>query len=324
MANVFNKTDCFIDASNTGIADCVTKPGKYLFDIAIPKGTRFTNTEAEAMQATLTALFLEDIPYQRGSYIGPWVNIDTNGGEPIKEDFDGGAYTTLGDGAETITRRLVEGALCGHNTLRQFNGKQDRYEWLRVFASTDQQYQYHIMGTKKYNVTTGVLEMGGIKYNDLWSPSWKVASGNTTAGFFFTSNMTDVKQINENRIIVSVAWDVSELPRVNDVIVTAAKSSTGVFDVQAINSCSGLSLTDLFPALAAAGAWTVLNDLGNAVTASTVTIVNGKFRFALDTSDADYIAGASFTFALKAISVTSAAPYNVEYIEGNTTAAVAK
>jgi hypothetical protein len=324
--NVFNLTDCFRDANNTGTSGCVPQPGALRYDIALPRGTRISLADAQpdTFMATLNAITKSDNPATRGYVIGSYVSVADSSTEPITESYDQGAYQTIYDGAYTWMRRAVEGGLCAHSNMRQFNKKQDKFDFLIVFQSTDTQYTYYVMGTKKNNITTGEVELAGVRYTDIYADKWKPAEGTTSAGYYLKTNMVNVRQINEDRLFVPIKWDVADLARINSVTLTVAKVSTGIFDVTAINECSGLSLADLYPALAAPGAFTVLNDLGATVTVTGVTIVNDNFRLALDTTDADYTAGATFTFALKPISVTSATPYNVQYVEGNTTAPIAK
>lgn len=320
----FDLINCLVDSTNTGFSRCVPRPGKLEYDIAIPKGTRITLADSADPQGFFEALFTENDPVQRGYLLGKWIKVDDNSADDVTESFDAGVETTLYDGAYKWMRRVLEGALCQHKSLRRFNGSQDKFDWLMVFRSTTPDARFYIVGKRVYNSSTQQYELAGVQYDDVFTPKWQAATGNTSALYRFKTVMGDVSQINEDMMFIPVPFDVGELPRIQDVNITASKSSTGVFDVLATMSCGGESVTDAYPVLADDGAWVVLNNAGSAVAATGVTIVNGKFRIALDTSDVAYIAGTSFKFKLASISTLAAAPYNVEWVESRYTSLISK
>lgn len=320
MAGI-NEFNCFLDSANTGYSTCVPRPGKLLYEIAIPKGTTFTATQADAFEATLNTLLVEDSSLARGYLIGKYVSVEDSSADDVRESFDAGVEQTLYDGAYIWTRRATNGGFCMQKAFRKFTGTQDQYDWLLIFQSTDKNARYYIGGRKVVDATTGVWSMGGIRYDDIFAPKWMMPSGTTSAMYRLRTVMGDVRQLNEDFIFKPVDFEVGDLNRVQDVNLVTEKASTGNFDVLATGGCDGQNLTQTSPALAASGAWVAKanNVLGNAITITGVTIVNGKFRVALDTADADYVAATNIYISLAAISVTSGSPYNVEYIESNST-----
>lgn len=322
----FSEIPCIFTSVNTGWGSCTASPGRLVYTMAVPKGTRIELTDAqpEAFEEYLIALLTHDDPAQRGYLLGSFITTEDNSSDTVTESFDGGVELSLYDGAYIWRRRMVEGGLCGHAAMQKFNKQQDRFDFFDIFQSTDGTYKYDFFGTEKQNATTLEPEMSGVRYDDIFTPKFGIATGTTGTNHWMRTVMADVDQYNKRRAFIKTNIAIEDLPRIQDIKITAVKQATGVFDVTAIMGCGGLNAADLYAILADPDAWEAESNLGADVTITGVTIVAKKFRLALDTADADYTAGTTFIFRLKAISVTSAAPFNVKYVESNTTLPVAK
>jgi hypothetical protein len=313
-----NLVNCLIDSNNTGFGRCVPRPGKLEYEILVPKGYVLTETDADTIQAILEALLIDDSNLDRGYVIGKFVKVDDSSADDVRESFDQGVEQTLYDGAYIWTRRILQGGFCAQKALRNLNGAQDQFDSLLCFRSTDNSAKFYIAGRRQWNSTTNKYDLRAMSYDDMFAPKWTPAQGNTSAQFRFRTVMGDVTQLNEDMVFIPVSFDIADLPRVKDVSLTLTKVSTGVFAIDARESCSGQNLIELYPGIFdAAGAWIITNDLGNVVTVTGVTETNGQYRATLDTGtpDPDYTAGTQFRAHMAAISVTKAAPYSVEYIE---------
>lgn len=321
-----NYVSCLVTSNNTGFGRCVPTPGQLVYDIAIPKGKTFAlaDLQPETLLATLLALTTEDDPALRGYLLGKWSKVEDSSADAVVESQDGGNETTLFDGAYKWTRHATKGGLCIHDGLRKYNRSQDQFDWLHVFKATDGTAKYYIVGRKKWNATTNENELAGLVFDDVWAPKWGLPTGNKAATFSLKTVMADTEQLNEQRAFVATSIEIDELPRIMDIDVAAKKVSTGVFEVNATMACGGASVATEFPALVDDAAWVCENELGNVVAVLGVTAVGGKLRFALDTSDANYVAGTKFRFYTEPISVTSASPFDVEYVESGKTQYVAK
>lgn len=320
--------DCFIDSYNTGYGRCVPKPSLLCYEIAVPKGTRITlaNAQPSTIEAHLASLMIADDPMQRAYLLGKYVSVEDSSADPVTEEDDGGAMHTLYDGAYIWDRRFREGGLCSHAAYRRLNGQQDNFEFLLIFKAADGSSQYYIMGSRRKDAA-GLKELAGVRYDDMWTPKWGIASGSQGTSFRMKTSMIDVEQINKDRMFVPVNFPIGDLPRVMSMDISLVeKVSTGVFDLTVQMACNKELVADLYPVLADDAAIICKNDLGNIVTLTGVTVVNGKFRATMDTGtpDPDYTAGTSFTFQFQPISVTSAAPFEVEYVESNVSEAIAK
>lgn len=318
----FNGYDCLSDPNNTGAGLCNAEFGKMIGEIAVPRGTTFTRAQIDTLPALLAALMIEDSPVDRGYMLPYWILITENTADPVMEDFDFGVQYVIGNSAESLIRRFKAGGLCAQLNMLSFNGQESRYEWLRVYMAPSG--GYYIAGRRYYNTTTEVYDMRGYTYTQMYTFPLKHATGTTSQMFQTMSNVADVAQFNQNLFFIKTDWNPFDLPQVSNVDITWVKQSTGVFDALAIQKCGGANLTVLYPALADSDAFIVLNQLGNVVATTGVTIVAGKFRIALDTADANYTAGTTFTVQLAPISITAAAPFNVEWIESGVSNAVAK
>lgn len=323
----FNQVDCLVDRANTGFGRCVPKFGKLEYTIAIPKGTKITRTQAQDMQTYLNALFINDDPYARGYRLPKWINVTDSTTDSVTEDLGGGVTTKLYDGAVIWVRRTIAGGLCSHFALRNQNGAQEQYDYLECFRSLDKSAKFFITGRKYYNSTTGENELMGFTYDDIDVPNWKIPSGTTGAMITMKTIMGSTEQWNEDLYFAPVSFEIADLATVQNVDLTAVKQATATFDVLAVYGCGGKNLIEAHPGdLDDPDAWKCINNLGNEVDITGVTEVSGKYRIVIDstTPDADYTAGTHFRFMLRPISITSAAPFDIDYIESNTTLAVAK
>jgi hypothetical protein len=318
MAGI-GEISCFVDSANTGFGRCVPRPGKLLYEIAIPKGETFTAADVADFETTLNTLLIEDNKTERGYLLGKYVSVEDGSADDVREAFDAGVETTLYDGAYIWTRRAINGGFCIQKAFRKFNGTQDQYDWLLVFQATDKDARYYIAGRKVYNSTTAAYEMGGIRYDDVFAPKWMAATGTTSAMYRLRTVMGDVRQLNEDFIFTPVDFEVGDLNRVQDVTLTATKNTTATYDVTAVLGCNGQNLAELYPALADDAAWLAKaeNSAGAAITVTGVTIVAGKFRVVLDNADADFTSATNVYITMQPISVTSASPFNVEFVESN-------
>lgn len=318
--------DCFIDSQNTGFGRCVPKPSLLVYELAVPKGTRITlaNAQPDTIEAHLKSLALADDPLERLYVLGKYASVTDESADPVTEEDDGGIMNTLYDGAYNWTRRFREGGLCSHTAFRKLNGQQDNFEFLLVFKASDGKSLFYIMGTKKLD-ENGARELAGVRYDDIFTPKWNIASGTTGTSFTFKTSMADVEQINKNRMFTPVNFAVGDLPRIQDInLVSIVEVSTGVYDVTAEMACNEENAAVLYAVLADPDAWIVKNNLGNIVDTTSVAVVGGKFRLTLDQADGDFTAATSFTAQMQPISVTSAAPFSVKYVESNVSPSIDK
>lgn len=322
----FGQIDCFFDRANTGFGPCVPKMGKLEYTIAVPVGTSITRSQAQDLVSYLNTLFIEDVPQERGYLLPKWISVTDNTGDSVTEDLGGGVTQKLYDAAVVWVRRTIVGGLCAHLCLRQHDKSAEKWEYLECFRSLDKSAaRFFITGRKYYNSTSGENELRGFKYADIDVPTRKIASA--TAGDMITmkTTMEDTDQWNDDILFMPFGYDLRDLNTVKNVDVSMTKASAGNFDVLATYGCGGRNLIEAHPGVFDdSDAWEVINQLDNVVATTGVTEVSGKYRLALDTADANYTAGTHFRARLQPISVTSAAPFDVDYIESNTTLAVAK
>lgn len=311
---MFNQVNCIISSKNTGFSRCTPNPGQLKYEIAVPRGTRISAADADDMMTYLETLLTNDKPTERGYLLGSWVTVTDETVDPTREAYDHGVDSTIADGALIWVRRINDGALCSHLNLRKFNKSESQYEFLAVFASSESSAKYYIAGRRV--VVGGIEYMSGYQYDDIWAPTWRLATGTTTSMYTLRTVMGRTDQFNEDFMFVPVDFQVGDLPRVQDIALTATLASAGNVDVNAYSVCGNSSLADLYGStLNDDAAWVVENEDGDVVAVTGVTIVSGKYRLALDTTDPNYTSGTKFRVKLAPLSVLSTTPFNIEWIE---------
>jgi hypothetical protein len=197
------------------------------------------------------------------------------------------------DGLIQWKGRTINGDYCYYKNMRYFHGKQDSYDLIGVFDNG-------LLASYYPNPTTGAIEMGGARPSMINVPIFKLPTGTTAAQYWFDVQIFDSAQFTDNALFIKT--DANALLTVEGVqlvdlqnTATWNSSPAGSVDVLPVTSCGGTSLVDIFGAtLASASLWKFVKTAdGATVTITGVTIVNGKYRVQLDTTDTDYPASAA-------------------------------
>lgn len=320
-----NQISCAGANPSSGFGNCIPALGRLKFDIAVPRGTRITNAQAADIGTYLSSLLTNDNPSQRGYLLGDWVSVEDSSAEATTEDLGDGIAIPIGEGARIWVRRAITGGLCQHKAMRRLNGQESRFDMLAVFASGNSNARYLIGGRSVYNSTTQEYELAGFSYTSIYAAPWGLATNTATAMYNLQTILGDVKQANEEFGYIATDISISDLPRVQmiDLLISSAVSDT--VDVKAVFSCGGANLEDVHPeTFDDPTAWVVTNQLGAEIPVTGVTMNGSSFRLALDDTDPAYVAATSVKVRMAPISVTSAAPFNVEWIESNTSNSIPK
>lgn len=287
MANV-NYLNCTTDTPYTGVAKCNIPFGMLQGMIFVPKGTKYTLAQLATLSTTLATAAQQVGPTTRVYPVGPFIGFTDTSTDTVLETTDYGYSAVVRDGTFVWKGRTGFGGDCLYKGLRKFHNKQDLYDVIYIFKKG-------MLLTYQPNVTTGALEVKGVAVSLINVPIFKLAVGTTAEQYMIETQIFDATQIADDSIFVQT--DTSALNVVQGIsgvdIQNAAVFNTspaGAVDVLPVVSCDGSSLVTTYGSTwASASLWVATNALtGAVITITGVSIVLGKYRIQLDTTDTDY------------------------------------
>lgn len=312
MENIINAIQCGTNVKNTGVCDCFLDPKLITGAILIPKGRVLTQTEVNAIQATLEGL-VQDTRANRIYPIQNFVAVTDGSAEPTEQTFGYGSIEPVREGSYNLVFQYREGGVNLSNNLRSFNGLTAKYSALFI------ENQNILIGTKKADVN-GDDGLAGVPLEVLYNFPWKVNDGTNLASYRIKFGFRP-EWVNENIAFVKVEtsdYMLSELVGLEDVVLTIFEvdEEADTVDVTGTTDCGSNNLYDLFATeLATPTAWVVKTAAGVSIT-HTVAVNTVTKGWTITYTTAEVLDGD--TIELAAPTVLAAAPINVSGYESNT------
>lgn len=306
-----NELVCATNLKNTGFGSCVIDPGKIMGAIRVPKDKVFTQTELDALRATLDAARLAASKSNRIFPIHNFRAVTDNSEDTVYQTLGYGAQVPIRDGNYRWTFQYTDGALCLSLGLRSHN-----------FQSTSWLFyddKNLILGWRKLDATGAAYGLAGIPAT-FHANKWKVNDGANVAAYTVYFDM-DPQYLNDYLGFVQADFAVSEITGLQNInLVQSGASAAGVIKLLAKTGCDGSNLYDLYSTeLAAAAAWTAINmSTGAAITISTVAAdpnIKG-FTITLDNTDPDYPASGTGQVTINLVDPTALDALDVTGFEG--------
>lgn len=294
------------------------KPGPVTGLVGIPKGKALTPTEIANLETTLRALILEDDPQQRAYGILDSVGVTASNTDPNTETLPNGT-TVVTRGPKPTWTALFTGSLGDHLGLRKFQDSQGSFDWLRIHSGAKQ----YLSGTMRK--IGGVEHLAGISMAQVWVNDRDEAQPDAVAKTRMMFTPTDSRQYNEGIAYVELDFDPADvLIGFADVTLIAAPTGTpGQWLLRALHGTGRADLHEIFATELAAGtAWRMINRVPNsslnglAIPFAVANVANGWTLSATVASPNYPALGGRIEINLAKPSVLSAAPIDVEGIEG--------
>ena len=289
---------------NSGLDPCSIKMKFPQYILRHPVGTSLTaadlaNLGVGASNANIKAKLQAEDPFARWQIWGPWVGVESNDAEAQNFDYPDGSSETVRDEVYKL-RFQHRNNHCYHKQLIRQNNQEGNF--LNILIDTDGVF---------WGTTDNSGNFIGVADSRFYTGPFQIATTTTPSQFFTNIDIADSSQLNIGSAVVVAGKGIGTILTrfaVQDVTLQLGGTPTGgAYPILALVGCAGKALAsyDTAAALATPSAWVVTNQLGGAITITSVVKNGSNYVFTLDTTDADYTAATTINFKLSTIATVS-------------------
>ncbi|PHJ53860.1 hypothetical protein VF04_35025 [Nostoc linckia z7] len=311
-----NFTDCFAGGSNLGTGSCNNNPSKVVGVSFHRLNEVFTATELLNARTLFQAIFTDDTPSERGSFVPAFMS------ENQSEDVQRFTYP---NGTSKVTRDVVNRFRMEHTLskcvqdqlYRGYNDQQGNFGVLIWDAGGK------VWGENVTDVNGTITGIKPIRLSEIYIEPLVWASEEEPTRYYFALEFANFQSLNVNASSVQLNFSLSDLEQVQNAylsLIAFTNPTTGTFQVGIAACCGAENLVDAYP--------TLLNDpdafvltnraTGNAITIDSVTVVtvNEQKILLIDADAKDtYYPASGQSMVLTLASVSALAALGIEYYE---------
>lgn len=271
MATI-NKILCAEAFGNTGAASCSLVPVNMVGAFLAPLGEIITQAQANDLTKTLQDAAERSNPLNRIYPIHGFTALADNSEEDVVSTLGYGGRTKIRPGFYDWMYEYVLGGICTHNELIRLSRRK-----LGVYFYDAKNVLYG------RNIATGI---GSIPLEFFDVPKWSANDGSVEVKFNIQFSFAP-KYLNENIGFLQTDIDFTDIKGLQTANLQAkGAQTTTVLNVEAVTSCGGDNLYNLFDNdLAVGGLWSVRDSVtGNVLLIDSVAAnpTTGTWTITLD------------------------------------------
>lgn len=302
MATGYLGTDCTVLWGNTGVTPCPYHPKNLEGFLLLPKDEVWTTAQVSALQTTINAGIVENLPADRYYPITRFEDIEDKGTDAVETETGYGVAKFVRNGKYRWRGIYSNGALDMHAQLSMFNGLQDRFDVMLVMK-----------GNVLLCTASGDTSVKGFSLDTIYAPNIKINTGGEDTKYAFEIGLEDEAQLNINFRAITIPDTIPFVDSFRGLkptrieIVQHAKAADDTVKVRVWSGST--NLYDSYNGqLDDTTVWSLVNHTANSTTTSTlVTAVPSDKSFTLTFGTAITAASQECTVKLGTVTTMVAA-----------------